>query len=103
MAFWDKDPGVLEQMEEENVYPPRFLVKVCGINARETVNALICFRGMADGDNSTELLLESGLIPLNKASRLSVMMILFLVFQTMPRCPPTSYQNFIPTFYLLVQ
>ncbi len=47
-------------MEEENQYPPRFEVEVSGSQARESVNALISFKGLADdnGNNTTELLLE---------------------------------------------
>lgn len=59
MIYWKTDPEELEMMEEDKVYPPRFDVEVCGTHARETVSALICFRGMAGGGDSTELLLES--------------------------------------------
>ena len=61
VVYWNKDPDELEMMEEDSVYPPRFDVKVCGSQARETVSTLICFRGMADGGYTTELMLESSL------------------------------------------
>lgn len=59
VVYWNKDPEELEMMQEDAVYPPRFDVQVCGSQARETVSTLVCFRGMADGGYSTELMLES--------------------------------------------
>ncbi len=54
---WTLDQDELKQMEEEELYPPRFVVKVNGHQATDQATAFIRFTGV-QGHLETELSLE---------------------------------------------
>ena len=43
--FWNKDEQLLKTMEDNNAYPPRFLLAVSKNGARKSSVANICFEG----------------------------------------------------------
>ena len=45
MDFWNKDESLLETMEENNAYPPRFVLSVCKNGARSSSVANLHFEG----------------------------------------------------------
>jgi len=57
VEFWGIGEDALRQMEEEDLYPPRFIVGVDGSVATEAVSTLIEFTGARE-DLQTELSLQ---------------------------------------------
>lgn len=55
--FWEMDGDELKQMQEEELYPPRLVIKVNGNQATEGATARIRFTG-AQQDMLTELSLQ---------------------------------------------
>lgn len=43
--FWNKDEELLETMELNNAYPPRFVLSICKNGARNSSVANLCFEG----------------------------------------------------------
>ena len=46
--FWEIEPSDLEQMELEELYPPRFVIDVCGMQALTTGQVWVHFSGMTN-------------------------------------------------------
>lgn len=56
--FWEIEPSDLEQMEAEELYPPRFVIDVCGTQAHSTGQVWINFSGM-ENEFKSELILDA--------------------------------------------
>lgn len=57
--FWEIEPSELEQMESEELYPPRFVIDVCGTQAHANGQVWIYFSGMTDDESKSELILDA--------------------------------------------
>ena len=56
--FWEIEPSELEQMESEKLYPPRFVIDVCGTQALTTSQVWVYFSGMTN-EFKSELILDT--------------------------------------------
>ena len=56
--FWSTDPEELQLLHDENLYPPRFVIRVGGDVATEDTFVQICIRGVVE-DLDTELELRA--------------------------------------------
>lgn len=77
--FWDVEPSDLEQMEAEELYPPRFVIDVCGTQAQSTGQVWINFSGM-ENEFKSELILDAnrGKHTGNQYYSCGIMMIYFI-------------------------
>ena len=56
--FWEIESSDLQQMENEGLYPPRFVIDVCGTQAHSNGQVWINFSGMTHAFKS-ELMLDA--------------------------------------------
>ena len=56
--FWDIEPSQLELMETKELYPPRFVIDVCGTQAHSTGQVWVNFSGM-ENEFKSELILDA--------------------------------------------